>query len=757
MKFLSNLSIRKKLFMLVAFLMVSLVAIQIFTIYKNDTMWVNMQTTIYDQGFEASQLILNADRDMYQALSAADIVILSKNQKEVEDNLKVFDENVQQVKDRTKNARELLEKNMGEWEKYKSKDTGKNMFEHFSLLNTEFDNWVNNTRMEIESRGMPEQKGAQNRLDLFNTQRNNIDVIGATLQEAMEANSNVYYKDFMNNGYIMLGLLAFFLIILLFVTFIITGNITKPLADVVEMIQEMGKGHLRKRLRIQRKDEIGVLAKTMDNFADDLQKNVVGTMNKVAEGDFNIDIKEKDDDDEIIPAINKTVSSVKGLIKEVDGLTRAAVEGNLTVRGITDNFKGGYREIISGVNKTLDSILEPVKEASEVLGEMSKGNLQVKVEGNYRGGHAEIKNALNETIEALKNYIDEISSILTEISEGNLDISVTGDYRGDFIEIKDSLNHIINSFNSVLGNMVNASQQVASASRQISDSAQTLSQSTTEQASSIEELTTTMESVAEKTKKNAISANQANEFSTAAKDYALNGNEQMKAMLVSMDDINKASSDISKIIKVIDEIAFQTNILALNAAVEAARAGQHGKGFAVVAEEVRNLAARSAQAAKETTTLIEGSIKKVNDGTRIANDTAEALNKIVEGVSKAAELVGDIASESNEQATGISQINVGISQVSQVVQTNSATSQESAAASEELSSQAEMLNEMVRKFKIRKNTAFQADMRNREPEVMSLPEYSNTNKREKHPHTGNGNLKSEKRNIALSDTEYDKY
>ena len=323
------------------------------------------------------------------------------------------------------------------------------------------------------------------------------------------------------------------------------------------------------------------------------------------------------------------------------------------------------------------------------------------MEGNYMGQHAEMKEALNLSIDNIKSYVSEISHVLSEIGKGNLELAITADYHGDFIEIKDSLNDILLSLNHTMGDLNDAAEQVASGSRQVSDGSQSLSQGATEQASSIQELTASIAEIASQTRQNAISANQASEYAAEAKNYAVTGDRHMKGMLESMKEINDSSANISRIIKVIDDIAFQTNILALNAAVEAARAGQHGKGFAVVAEEVRNLAARSANAAKETTDLIEGSINKVEVGTKIANETASALTMIVGGIEKAADLVDGIAAASNEQAGGIAQVNRGIEQVAQVVQNNSATAEQSAAASQELSSQAELLKEMVGQFRIK--------------------------------------------------------
>ncbi len=347
------------------------------------------------------------------------------------------------------------------------------------------------------------------------------------------------------------------------------------------------------------------------------------------------------------------------------------------------------------------SITKPVREIETAAQLLAQGKLDAQVKYTSKDEMGSLAESIRTLIQSLQEYISDISQVLGHMSAGDMTVMVDLEYRNDFAPIKSSMGEIIDSLNDMLSQIQASSQQVATGSEQLSAGAQALSQGAAEQAGSVEELAASLNEVLEKVREN---ANNAKEASTNVADTAMElerGDQQMHRLVSAMNEIANQSGEIQKIIKTIDDIAFQTNILALNAAVEAARAGAAGKGFAVVADEVRNLAGKSAAAARDTTDLIQSTLAAIDNGDKMVVETGKALDQISQKAQDVRKLVDKIAEASESQAEFIGQINLGVAQISDVIQTNSATAEESAASSEELSAQAEMLKTLVSHFQLK--------------------------------------------------------
>jgi methyl-accepting chemotaxis protein len=351
--------------------------------------------------------------------------------------------------------------------------------------------------------------------------------------------------------------------------------------------------------------------------------------------------------------------------------------------------------IVAGLTFVLSKRLtRPLVQAVEVAEKVAVGNLSLKLDVQSKDEVGKLAEALNRMTDGLR----EKASLTRRIAEGDLTMEIKPSSADD--AFGNALKTMTEGLRQTLTGIQSTSFQVEAGSREVRDSSTSLSQGATEQAASLQEITSSMTELSSRVQTNADNANHADKLSTTAKDNAETGVQQMKDMTQAMTDISGSSEEIAKIIKVIDDIAFQTNLLALNAAVEAARAGKHGKGFAVVAEEVRNLAGRSAKAARETAQLIEGSLAKVERGTSIATTTSESLASIVESVTKTSDLVTEIAQANIQQSQGINEVTQGLAQIDSVTQQNTANSEETASAGQELAAQAQHLQKLLSQFKL---------------------------------------------------------
>ncbi len=433
----------------------------------------------------------------------------------------------------------------------------------------------------------------------------------------------------------------------------------------------------------------------------DALKTILNAYGEFGNGNFDVTLKQFPGKNAIAnEKFNALKNNLRAVNHDLSELITSAIQGKINTRVDTSLYSGDWKKLMDGLNELLKAISEPIYEANDVLGKLSEGDFNVSVGKNYQGSFALMMNSFDKMIGTLSSYIQEITDILGKISDGDLTCGISREYLGQYDLIKKSINSIVSNLNRVMSEINSSADNVLSGSRQIAETANDLAVGAGQQASTVEELSESVNLINDNTQRTAKDAQTANEFSKLSIANAQEGREEMVMMLSAMNDIKKASDNISDVIRAIEDIAFQTNLLALNASVEASRAGEHGKGFAVVALEVRSLSARSSQSAKDTSALIEDAIRKIQDGTQKAQSTSESLNKIVANIDSVSETIENIYKATQEQSQSVSKITSGINEISAVITSNSSTSEESAAAAQELNSMAIKLSELVSRFKL---------------------------------------------------------
>ncbi len=538
-------------------------------------------------------------------------------------------------------------------------------------------------------------------------------------------------------GVLAIGIIT---VIVTIAAFLICSRVVvKPLEKLNELTARVAEGDLDCRVLLNARDEIGLLSSNIDKIVSNLiliqtelesvspdhlireaeysggYKAIVSRINRLA-SDYSRTINNfsetlaKISDGSISKgtnifaatehkAINTFMENLCGIGDDIKRIADACAAGDINERLDINKYKGQWKSICLNVNNILNAFAEPLKETIDVVSEISDGNLGATIKGNYRGSYLELKNAVNSIALKASSCNNEISKTLDKLCEQDFDIMLASDYVGDYNLVKQSLNKVVETFNAILIKMRESSKDITSDAIVISQTSSSLSQGVSTQNETVETLNTSIQNISVKTKQNADMAENSNRLALAAKDSAELGNVEMTSMIEAMNKINEASGNISKIIKVIEDIALQTNLLALNAAVEAARAGAHGKGFSVVAEQVRTLAERSQSAAKESSRFIESSFEKVNNGVKIANATAQRLDDIVSQINEISDLISGVSKYSREQADSIEMVANGISSISDITRLNASLSQQSAVSSNALLKNSQMFEEMFSGFK----------------------------------------------------------
>lgn len=457
----------------------------------------------------------------------------------------------------------------------------------------------------------------------------------------------------------LIGLALLINVIVNLLGLLIVRSLVAPLGKVVEKLKAISGGDINQNYDYRSKDEIGELADAFRALLDYL-KEIASTVEAISRGDLSRQIAPRSHSDVVSNNLKDAVSALQGLNREAQDLIKSAEAGKLSARGDAEKFKGAYGELVGSINQMLDAVVLPVNEASNCL---------------------------------------------QKLAERDLTVEMRGDYRGDFAKIKESLNTAVKNLDNSLQQVATGAEQVAAAASEINSGSQLLAEGSTEQAATLEEVSANINEMVGVSTQNDSYAKSAQSLADVARTSAERGVGNMNQLSQAMIRIKDSAWSTANIVKTIEEIAFQTNLLALNAAVEAARAGDAGKGFAVVAEEVRNLAMRSAEAARQTSQLIDESVSSTEAGVQHNEEVLKDLTEINEHIREVSEMMTHIVSASQQNHHSIAQLNTAVEQMNGVTQQTAANAEEAASASEELSSQSRTMLDLVGHFRLSQNNS----------------------------------------------------